>query len=666
MFAYVGPGAGFAFVGSFFILFISLFIAFLALLSLPLRLLFKRIFGKRLVKKPRFKKIIIIGFDGMDYGLTSDWIEKGYLPHLKEIADKGSYLPLRTTTPSISPVAWSSFQTGVHPAKHNIFDFLARNPQKYEIDLSSARVFSPSKHFKIGKYRIPRNKGGVRLLRGSKPFWIYLGEHGILSQIIRVPITFPPESFAGMSLSAMCTPDILGTQGTFYYCFEEEEGLEYGRSLRVRRDNNKVSFLLEGPQNPFSDNGDILKVPVSLILGTKNADMHINGVSYKLEINKYSEWIRINFKMPFGKKFSGIALFYLISVKPFKMYISPIQIDPENPVLPISAPLYYSSYIAKKNGLFSTLGLAEDTWGLESGILTEEAFCNQVQIIHEERKKMFFDALDKKHDGLVCCVFDFTDRLQHTFFRYIDESHPQFRESKINVILESYKEADKIVGNVIKHENKDTLIMIISDHGFKSFRRCVDINRWLSDQGYLVLKEAESKSEYLQNIDWEKTRAYAFGLSGLYINLEGREGKGTVKKEEYYILRQEIKNKLEKLMDKEKECYAIKEAILPDDIYKGPYIKNAPDIIIGYNEGYRISWTSVVGGIGKKVFEDNNKYWSGDHSIHPALVDGVFFSSNELNAETIKMIDIAPIILDLWGIKIPDYMDGEVLSFKEK
>ena len=129
--AYVGPGAGFAFLSSFLVLFITFFLALFSLLSWPFRLLFRLFKGQKAYKRSRADRMIIVGLDGMEPTLVEKFMAEGKLPNLTRLKEMGGYARLSTTTPAISPVAWSSFMTGSHPAKHNIFDFLSRNAQTY-------------------------------------------------------------------------------------------------------------------------------------------------------------------------------------------------------------------------------------------------------------------------------------------------------------------------------------------------------------------------------------------------------------------------------------------------------------------------------------------------------------------------------------------------------
>src|SRR5262249_7932596 len=204
--AYIGPGAGFALAGSFLAVFAAICSAVALLLTWPLRLLWRVLFRRRAPARSRVKRVVILGLDGLDYGLTEQLLSEGKLPHLAELRDQGCFKPLGSTLPPISPVAWSSFQTGVNPGKHNIFDFLTPDLRTYQPKLSSVEIGPPRRTLRLGKYQIPLGKADVRLLRKSKPFWNVLSEYGIFNSIIRVPITFPAEKLRGVQLSAMCVP----------------------------------------------------------------------------------------------------------------------------------------------------------------------------------------------------------------------------------------------------------------------------------------------------------------------------------------------------------------------------------------------------------------------------------------------------------------------------
>src|SRR5712692_8730873 len=138
--AYIGPGAGFALAGSFFAVFAAVFSAIVLVFTWPVRLLWCTLFRRRTPARSRVKRVVVLGLDGLDHGLTQKMLAEGQLPHLAALRDQGCFKPLGSTLPPISPVAWSSFQTGVNPGKHNIFDFLTPDQQTYQPKLSSVEI----------------------------------------------------------------------------------------------------------------------------------------------------------------------------------------------------------------------------------------------------------------------------------------------------------------------------------------------------------------------------------------------------------------------------------------------------------------------------------------------------------------------------------------------
>jgi len=354
----------------------------------------------------------------------------------------------------------------------------------------------------------------------------------------------------------------------------------------------------------------------------------------------------------------------------FEMYLTPLNIDPEKPALPISHPFIYSVYIGKLIGSYTTLGEADDTWALNEGILSEDAFIKLAYDNHRESEDMLFNALDKTKKGVVASWFQTTDSLQHMFFRYLDKDHPALTcgqtEKSAKVLEDLYINMDELLGRIRKKMDKNSLLIVMSDHGFKNFCRGVNINSWLYKNGYLALKDGKKESgEWFNGVDWNKTRAYGLGLGGIYLNVKGREAQGIVSPgEELAALKKELSEKLTGLRDDLTGAVAITRMYDKDEIPAGPYKGNCPDFIVGYNEGYRVSWDSVTGIVNDILFEDNTKAWSGDHCMDPALVPGIILSSLPLNTDKPHITDIAPTVLDLFGIDIPGHMDGKPIIEK--
>ncbi len=676
--AYVGPGAGFAFVGSFMSLAMAFIVGLASLLIWPFRVLWRTLRGSQGYKKAKVKKVIFLGLDGLEPTLTERYMAEGKMPHLAKLKDQGQYSKLRTTFPPLSPVAWSTFATGSNPGKHNMFDFLNRSFKNYIPELASSRVEAPKKSIKLGKWRFPLGKPIVELRRKSKTFWSILGEGHVATTILRVPITFPPEKFEGKLLSAMCTPDLLGTQGSFQEFTTKggEVEFEAGYRYRLAKNGDSYSGEIMGPGNSMKEDGAALKIPFVLTPNGRpgHAKLKLPDETLELEPAKTTDWVRLKFKAGLGVSVTGIAQFRIMETTPeVSLYMTPICIDPETPALPISHPTYYATYLAKLLGDFSTLGLAEDTWALNERVIDEDTFLEQAYSICDERERMFFSTLDKSKKGVVTCVFDTSDRVQHMFFRFLDKDHPAHKANGNGLVKYAdsieklYKRMDDIVGRTMKYVDDDTILFVLSDHGFKNFHRGINLNTWLEQEGYLTAKDQPGAREatYLRGIDWSRTKAYSFGLTGIYLNVKGRESEGIVDPKDAPALMKEIADKLSGLKDSERDgALAISKAYPKNVCYSGPYMRAAPDVVVGYNVGYRCGWDVAVGKVGTRIFEDNDKAWSGDHCVDPPLIPGVLFSNRTFEATDPGIEDMGPTCLSLFGFKTPAHMDGRDIGVK--
>ena len=660
--AYIGPGAGFVLLSSFFAFLTTAVVALVSLLGWPFRKVV------RLIRRPRhgpphIKRLVIVGLDGKDPKLTERYLAEGRLPNFQKLATGGGYRRLRTTFPSVSPVAWSSFSTGANPARHNIFDVLDRDRRTYLPTLSSAYVGPVNRVLRFGRFRIPLSKPELRLLRKSKPFWSVLGEYGIWSTILRVPTSFPPDRFYGAQLSAASVPDLLGTQGTFTLFTTRPASAqikEGGRRVNVEIRNDRFEATIQGPDSVSGDGTAVPELTVSVELDRSAglARVGVDETRLTLRQGQLSEWVSLRFRAGPGIKVAGICRMLLTEIGDHvSIYVTPINLDPDKPAMPIAHPAFYATYLARRVGKFATLGLAEDTQALNEGAINTDHFLQQAYDIDLERERMFFAALDRLRSGTLVCVFDATDRIQHMCWRQLEDDVPA------NPIERLYEHNDALVGRVRARLRPDDLLVVLSDHGFAAFRRRVNMNGWLHAEGYLVLKEGtDGTREWLRDVDWSRTRAYALGLTGMFLNLEGRESSGVVKRgADADALKAEIIGKLNGFRDSKTGAVAITEVFDTATLYSGPYLANAPDFVIGYNAGYRHSWESASGVVAGPVFQDNDKAWSGDHCIDPRLVPGVLFCSRPIDASDPALIDIAPTVLRLFGVTPPAYMEGTPL-----
>lgn len=678
--AYIGPGAGFALGGSFLFALAGIGLALLALLLWPARVTLRSLRGRGRRRGARARRVVVLGLDGLDPILARRWMDEGQLPHFDTLRREGGFRPLGTTWPAMSPVGWSTFATGVDASGHNIFDFLTRDRQTHLPTLSSTRLRRAPER-RLGPLRLPAGGHPFESLKRSKPFWTTCAEAGVATSILRVPITFPPDRFGGKLLSAMCVPDLRGTQGTFTEF--REPGAEPGagapattggvRLVLAAAGSDRFRGELPGPDAPDGRGPLVAPVTVALDRAAARATFTLAGCTFTLGPDEYSDWIRV----PFGRgsrQAHGICRLRVTSFAPrFAFYVTPLHIDPGKPAVPISNPPHLAMTLAKLHGPFATLGLAEDTWALNERVIDEQAFLDQAYAIHEERRRQFLHALDRTPEGVVSVVFDATDRIQHMFFRYLDPGHPANRgkdtERHRDAILDLYRRADALVGETRARLRKGDVLLVASDHGFKQFQRGVNLNAWFRENGYLYLKSdpaggpppaiAAGTRFEVGDIDWPRTRAYTNGLAGFYLNVKGREHDGCVEPADVPALKREIIGRLRGLPDPGRDGQeAITELWASEDIYRGPYRENGPDVIVGYRPGYRADWDAAVGAVTGDVISDNTRSWSGDHCMDPRQVPGVLFSSLPFAAGKPSLVDLAPTVLDLLGLPRPAHMTG--------
>lgn len=583
-------------------------------------------------------KLIVLGVDGMD----PSFVERHWqqLPNLKALRDSGYFGRLRTTTPPESPVAWSTFITGLAPDQHGIYDFVHRDPATLTLLSSMSKMDDARFAVPLGPYLFPLSSSHASSLRHGTPFWRTLSEHGVPATVLRIPVNYPPEP-AGQSLSGMGTPDLLGTLGT--YTLFTDDPVEVARSLPggqiviTQISNGRARLTLEGPANPLRKDHALTAADMIVDIDPVNdvARIKLGDEAVVLRQGEWSAWLTTEFNLiPHISSVRGMVRVFAKQLHPgLELYVSPINFDPAAPALPISFPTHWSAGIASEIGRYSTLGIPEDTSALRQEVLSLPEFRQQAELVFGEESKLLDFSLRHFNGGFLFFYFSSIDQNSHVLWgKHEDE------------LLKVYREVDACVGSVRRQQPQAELI-IISDHGFTTFDRAVNLNAWLNQRGFLKLRAAPGPDAGLASLDWPSTEAYAVGLNGLYLNLAGREKFGIVRPgQQADAIIATLRDQLLAWRDPA-NGKAVVDAVAIT--HPSPINKNsAPDLIVGYAAGYRASWQTGLGQVPVELIEDNNDAWIGDHCVSAAIVPGVLFSSRKIRPNSPGLADVTSFILN--------------------
>ena len=610
-------------------------------------------------------KLIILGIDGMDPQLLERFMREGKMPNFAALAREGSFTRLTTSTPPQSPVAWSNLITGLDPGGHGIFDFVHRDPATMEPYLSTSKVEPPKHNLHLGSWVIPLGSGTAELLRHGQPFWNILEDHGIPTSVFHMPANFPPSASKARTLAGMGTPDLRGGYGTFSFYTDDptvQAGeVEGGEIIPVMVQSWRVTANLEGPKNSFRKGWPPALVPftVSVDPVSPAAKLAIQDQEFILREGEWSGWVHVDFSLiPGLESVSGICRFFLKQVHPrFQLYVSPVNIDPANPALPLSTPASLSRDLWREVGDFYTQGIAEDTKALSDGVLDDGEYLQQAREVASEQRRIFNAEFPKFRRGVFFFYFSSLDLNGHMMWRLMDSHHPAYDPTLAaqygNPLESFYQQIDRVLGKVLPKLDANTTLLVLSDHGFAPFYRSFNLNTWLLDNGYIALKPGVNQEEgqYFTNVDWSRTRAYGLGLNGLYLNLKGREKNGIVQPgRDADALLDELSAKLLTVRDPATGLPVITRMSRTSEVYHGAFVQDAPDFIVGYNRGYRAGWKTILGAFPRQLLEDNTYAWSGDHCMDYSLVPGVLLSNHKIEAPSPALTDIAPTILAEFGI----------------
>ena len=679
-------------------------------------------------------RMVILGFDGVDSTIVEQMLASGRLPNLAALKARGSYSPLIPTIPAQTPVSWATFSTGLDPGGHEIFDFLKRNPadrvptfavaEEAEVpfllgratgpvagagalflfSVAGAAAFLRSRRilwlilfdvlgiaagvavFLAVRSWVPPMRPAVKNNRQGRTFWAESGARP--ATVMRMPVTFPPEPFPeGRLLSGLGVPDLSGRIGkpAFYTSdpfFAPREGNDFSIEL-VKLESNvgtQTTRIVGPPGKPFGREG-ALELPMRLTVAASRdrLDIEAGGAKTGLSPGAWSDWVSLPFRVNPLVTVHGYARFLLERVQPeIALYLSPIQFDPERlpPGFALSSPRRFASELVRRFGRFKTMGWAIDTWSIQSGTLPEEFFLQDVAATVEQDRRILASLLASRQ-RLLFHYFEFPDRVAHVFWRFRDPKHPAYDAALAarfgDAVERAYETMDAIVGETAKTLAPEDVLVVLSDHGFASWRRSVNYNTWLVEKGFLVLKgDAQrkslealfSKGQFWEAVDWSRSRAYSMGFGDIYVNLKGRENGGIVDPgEAYEAVRSEVAARALELTDPKDGERAVSRVFRREDIYRRYNPRLIPDLIISNRPGYRVSWQSTLGVPTATIFEDNRDVWSGDHcSLDPDLVRGVFFSSRRFDTARVPGIaDVTASVRALIGAPAPPDAAGKSL-----
>jgi predicted AlkP superfamily phosphohydrolase/phosphomutase len=636
------------------------------------------------------KQVVVLGFDGCDPGLAAKWMAQGKLPNLARLAQTGTFETLGTTNPPESPVAWAAFATGLNPGGTGIFDFLKRNPETYLPELALVSRQKPKFLFHWIPIRAPK----VTNERHGVPFYAAGADAGYKTTVLRMPLEFPPTKVPGGKLWAgLGVPDVRGTWGTFFYFGSDLSpwgagNTEFGGKLvRLETDNHHARAEIEGPVDPTADEFTRVSVPIEFdqVPEKNSVTLHLNGQQETLEAGQWSRWFHVKFRINAFLSVSAISKFYVLEASPkLRVYMSPMNIDPESPVLPVSYPADYTAELAQKHGLVKTIGWWHDTWALNEERIGEGVFMEDLFSTMKSLEDVTLDELKNDPPSLMVSIFTSTDSVSHMFYRLMDPQHPRY-DPKLaakygDAILRVYEQMDKVVGEVEKAMRPGATLIIVSDHGFHTWRKGFNTNTWLEKNGYMVLKNPNAegkeydldqlfgKGSFFPNVDWSRTRAYAVGLGQIYVNERGREARGIVSPgADADKLAEEIKAKLLAYRDPDTRQPVLEDVYLGKEIFHGAYMAESPDLQLDFEPGYRTSWQTSLGAIPPGIVVPNTKKWSGDHcASDPKDTGGIFFCNRRVATSDPSIMDIAPTVLKLLTVKPTAGLDGRALEMAKK
>ena len=638
--------------------------------------------------------VFVLGVDGMDPQILSRMMDEGKMPNFSRLAAEGSFQTLGTSNPPQSPVAWSTFVTGLDPGGHGIFDFVHRDPKTYTpIASATPAPGEPGSALQLFGYYLPLGGETPKNNRGGIPFWDSLHAAGVNVEVYRMPGNYPPTPSDAKVLSGMGTVDMRGGYGVYTWFTDQAVPGRHDRKgdiqlVSVQDDDldgvpDTVRGTIKGPPDLFRlppgkvpGDADYLTAPVTVRLDPE-ADVALVQVGDSravLKEGEWSDWLEVRFHpLPGGlMPLVGMVRFYAKELRPaFQLYASPVNISPAEPAQEISTPPGFATDLAGALGPYYTQGMPEETNALKDTTFTDDDYVSQVALVQQDAGAMLDFALARFQRGDMTFVYLSDIDLQcHMLWRHKDPKYPNApphpareaaaAEKHADDIEGYYRHVDALLGRVRERLPEDTALLVMSDHGFQPFTREVHLNAWLRDHGWLVLKDGKQTGRIAAgDVDWKRARAYGLGFNSVYLNLASREAEGIVPPAEADAVAAELAKDLLEFTDPVGGKRVVRRVFRGKDTFHGARAAEGPDLVVGYDVGYGASDETTLGEVTAEVIADNRSRWSGNHLMDPEVVPGVILSNRKIAGDGHGLADVTATILAWYGLPPNQGMTGK-------
>lgn len=618
-------------------------------------------------------RVIILGFDGVEPSIVERMLDAGELPNLDQLRKRGAYRRLSTANPPQSPTAWSSFATCTDPGDHGIYDFLRRDPKRYIPGVG----FGTTAHARLNPDGSVAEPASSTNIRKGETFWAAADRQGARCALLHIPFAYPAEDLTDSHmLCGLGVPDIRTTTSTFFSfsdAFTEEQLAEEvagGQRIPLRFQADTATATFPGAYDSRKRAYVDTTLTITVDRAARTLTVESQGEKLTVPEGGWSAWREWTFPVSESFRVKAISRFFALEAgERVRLYMTALQFDPHEPYVPLSEPKEYAGELADRYGLYKTIGWAHDTHALRQDALSDDAFLEDVRQTSKWRETLVLDEMDRGGFDMLVAVWTGPDRISHLFWRYRDPKHLLYTAEGARkygrVVEDSYKNMDEIAGKVMAKMQPDDLLMILSDHGFHSFHTEFNVNTWLVRNGYLAVKgqsdakAAHTDARFLQGFDWADTRAYSLGLGSIYLNLQGREGQGIVPPQQAPGLVDELRERLVAVEDPKTGDKVFRAVYTADEIWSGAAKADAPDIQLGYAEGYQTGKASAAGAAPRDIFHPNDDKWSGEHaSSDVASTPGVFFA-NRAAVDAPDIRDLGVTALQYLGVQTPSGYEGK-------